>query len=120
MRGDEPYLTDRPDQPSRFLSLSKRHGGTSPETDEALRKVFGTPKAESTESFGSALRKLAPQQGLPSASLRQSAPVNDAAAMIAPTMAAAVTLYESLGFRETSPYYDSPIPGTRFMILRLL
>ena len=36
-----------------------------------------------------------------------------------PPMTAAIALYESLGFREISPYYDSPIPGTRFMQLDL-
>jgi carbonic anhydrase len=36
-----------------------------------------------------------------------------------PTMAAAVALYKSLGFREISSYYDSPIPSTRFMKLDL-
>ena len=34
-------------------------------------------------------------------------------------MAAAVVLYERLGFREVAPYYPSPIAGTRFMELAL-
>ena len=36
-----------------------------------------------------------------------------------PTMATAQRLYESLGFREIEPYYDSPVPGTRFLELTL-
>jgi len=36
-----------------------------------------------------------------------------------PQMAAAHPLYESLGFREIEPYYDNPIPGTRFLELEL-
>ncbi|MGA8570273.1 MAG: GNAT family N-acetyltransferase [Candidatus Binataceae bacterium] len=37
-----------------------------------------------------------------------------------PTMSAAVELYGSLGFQEILAYYDSPIPGTRFMRLDLV
>jgi GNAT superfamily N-acetyltransferase len=36
-----------------------------------------------------------------------------------PQMVEAHPLYESLGFREIEPYYDSPVPGTRFMELEL-
>ena len=36
-----------------------------------------------------------------------------------PSMAEAQRLYESLGFREIGPYRFNPIPGTRFMELRL-
>lgn len=36
-----------------------------------------------------------------------------------PKMDAAQQLYESLGFRDIPPYYDTPIPGTRFMARRL-
>jgi ribosomal protein S18 acetylase RimI-like enzyme len=32
-----------------------------------------------------------------------------------PKMGAAQRLYESLGFRDIPPYYDTPIPETRFM-----
>ena len=32
-----------------------------------------------------------------------------------PMMGAAQGLYESLGFRDIAPYYDTPIAGTRFM-----
>ncbi len=32
-----------------------------------------------------------------------------------PVMGAAQGLYESLGFRDIEPYYDTPIAGTRFM-----
>jgi ribosomal protein S18 acetylase RimI-like enzyme len=32
-----------------------------------------------------------------------------------PMMGAAQRIYESLGFRDVAPYYDTPIPGTRFM-----
>jgi ribosomal protein S18 acetylase RimI-like enzyme len=37
-----------------------------------------------------------------------------------PPMTAAIALYESLGFREIPPYYDSPIARTQFMKLDLL
>ncbi|MGQ0732602.1 MAG: GNAT family N-acetyltransferase [Acidobacteriota bacterium] len=36
-----------------------------------------------------------------------------------PVMARAQRLYLSLGFRETAPYYPSPIPGTTYMVLDL-
>jgi ribosomal protein S18 acetylase RimI-like enzyme len=36
-----------------------------------------------------------------------------------PKMGAAQRLYESLGFRDIAPYYDTPIAGTRFMACRL-
>ena len=36
-----------------------------------------------------------------------------------PAMASAQGLYERLGFRDTPPYYDSPVAGTRFMALDL-
>ncbi len=36
-----------------------------------------------------------------------------------PQMAEAHPLYESLGFREIEPYYDSPVSGTRFLELTL-
>jgi len=36
-----------------------------------------------------------------------------------PQMVEAHPLYESLGFREIEPYYDSPVPGTRFLELTL-
>jgi len=29
------------------------------------------------------------------------------------------SLYESLGFRATKPYYDNPIAGSRFLVLAL-
>lgn len=32
-----------------------------------------------------------------------------------PIMPAAQRLYESLGFREVAPYYETTLPGTRFM-----
>lgn len=35
------------------------------------------------------------------------------------SMAAAQGLYEALGFRDIPPYYDNPVPGARFMELRL-
>jgi len=82
--GDEVFLTDRGDEPSHYLSLAKRHGATSAETDRALAKIFSNPKPES--DFTSALRKIyarGPEAGLPSVSLQQSRPCNPAAAMIA-------------------------------------
>jgi len=36
-----------------------------------------------------------------------------------PQMVEAHPLYESLGFREIEPYYDSPVSGTRFLELVL-
>ena len=36
-----------------------------------------------------------------------------------PAMRPAQGLYERLGFRDTGPYYDSPVAGTRFMALEL-
>jgi putative acetyltransferase len=36
-----------------------------------------------------------------------------------PSMKEAFALYQSLGFREISPYYETPIVGTRFMELDL-
>ena len=36
-----------------------------------------------------------------------------------PTMAAAQSLYERLGFQDVAPYTDNPVPGTRFLELRL-
>ncbi|KAL8670451.1 MAG: hypothetical protein Q9168_005011 [Polycauliona sp. 1 TL-2023] len=36
-----------------------------------------------------------------------------------PSMAAALALYERLGFRPTDPYYHTPIPGTRFLARKL-
>jgi ribosomal protein S18 acetylase RimI-like enzyme len=36
-----------------------------------------------------------------------------------PMMGDAQALYESLGFEDIAPYYDTPIAGTRFMSRRL-
>jgi ribosomal protein S18 acetylase RimI-like enzyme len=36
-----------------------------------------------------------------------------------PHMVEAQPLYESLGFRDIDPYYESPVPGTRFLELAL-
>src|SRR5205085_10114582 len=36
-----------------------------------------------------------------------------------PGMERAQELYEELGFRETAPYTDNPVPGARFLELRL-
>lgn len=36
-----------------------------------------------------------------------------------PPTTVAQKLYERLGFSETAPYYDNPVPGTRFFALEL-
>jgi carbonic anhydrase len=36
-----------------------------------------------------------------------------------PRMLAAQRLYEKLGFRDTAPYNDNPVPGVRHMVLEL-
>lgn len=36
-----------------------------------------------------------------------------------PIMQDAQRMYVALGFRDIAPYYDSPIPGTRYMALEL-
>ncbi len=36
-----------------------------------------------------------------------------------PQMGDAQALYAGLGFRDIEPYYDTPIPGTRFMEMDL-
>ena len=36
-----------------------------------------------------------------------------------PKMNDAIALYRSLGFVEIEPYYDNPVPGAKFMELRL-
>ena len=38
---------------------------------------------------------------------------------IAETMAAAEGLYIAMGFVETAPYYDNPVPGATFYALDL-
>src|SRR5215831_14930695 len=37
-----------------------------------------------------------------------------------PSMTAAQTLYESLGFKAIDPYVFNPVPGTKFLALELL
>jgi GNAT superfamily N-acetyltransferase len=36
-----------------------------------------------------------------------------------PQMNDAIALYRSFGFKEIEPYYDNPVPGAKFMELRL-
>lgn len=36
-----------------------------------------------------------------------------------PAMASAQALYDALGFREIPPYYEAPLPGTRYLSLHL-
>lgn len=37
-----------------------------------------------------------------------------------PSMREAIPMYESLGFRDVAPYRYNPVPGARFLELRLL
>jgi GNAT superfamily N-acetyltransferase len=36
-----------------------------------------------------------------------------------PQMNSAIALYQSFGFKEIEPYYENPVPGAKFMELRL-
>ena len=37
----------------------------------------------------------------------------------APTMQSAIKIYESLGFQDSAPYVFNPVPGVRYLELRL-
>jgi ribosomal protein S18 acetylase RimI-like enzyme len=37
-----------------------------------------------------------------------------------PSMQSAIRIYESLGFRDTEPYVFNPVPGVRYLELRLV
>jgi len=83
----------------------------SPEVCE-MKRLFVRPEAHGT-GLGRALaeRLIAEARAAGYRAMRLDT--------IAHKMAAAVKLYERLGFRDVPAYYDSPIPGTRYLELDL-
>ena len=75
-----------------------------------MKRLFVRPEFQSLK-IGRALaeRVIAEARGIGYARMRLDTIVGK--------MDAAIALYRELGFREIPPYYDNPVPGTRYLEL---